>query len=169
VMPGRTCNICSHPYRDAIERDILHRVSQERIATAHATQNHPLSQSGVSRHAENCIPELLAKAREADDVARADVLLADLGRIRAAAFRALEDAEGAGDRLTMLRAIREARENLRILGELRGELNAAQAQRALISPVALQVIIQTLEPHPELAEAVAEALEPLEELEAPVS
>ena len=90
------------------------------------------------------------------------MLLEDIANIRDTTFRALDKAEAADDVPTMLRAIREARENVRILGELRGELNVQTLQGAYISPVAMNILVQVLHPHPDIAEAVVDALEPLE-------
>jgi len=158
----RTCNVCSHSDRDAIERDLLNHMSYRTLASSYVE----LSKDSAHKHATNCIPKLLAKARDAQDLTRADALLWDLALIRTSAIRALEGAESAGDNLTMLRAIREVRENLRVMGEMRGVLDAQGSQRALISPVALSLIVQVLAPHPEIAQDVVDALEPLEELDA---
>ena len=163
-MP-RLCTVCAHPESFVINEAILGLGEDGKLSNRAIAKQYGVDDSAVQRHKEH-IPELLLKASAADDIARADVLLDDIAAIRSAAFRALDFAEAAQDIPTMLRAVREARENVRILGELRGELNSRAESRALISPVALSVLVQVLAPHPELAQVVADALEPLEELEA---
>jgi len=104
----------------------------------------------------------LVQASRAQEIADADILLDDIAAIRAKTIKVLDNAESTEDWNTMLKAIREARENVRILGELHGRLGARPETRPLISPVAMNVIVNVLAPHPELAVALADALEPLE-------
>jgi hypothetical protein len=156
-----TCSVCAHPESFVINEAILGVGENGKLSNRAIAKRYGVDDSSVQRHKAH-IPQLLVKASSSEEIAQADVLLDDIARIRAAAFRALDRAEASDDVPTMLRAIREARENVRILGELRGELNVQAQTRAYISPVAMQVLIQVLQPYPDLAEAVVDALEPLE-------
>lgn len=120
-----------------------------------------MSKTAVSRHTKEHLPDLLAKAYEAEEVARADELLTDVRRLQARTLRALLRAEEAADWTTMLRAVREARENVRLLGELRGKLDARPVVNVLVSPEWLELraqIVGALEPHPDAREAVVRAI-----------
>jgi hypothetical protein len=160
-MPGQKCSVCTHPQSFEInEALIIQKASNRGIA-----RQYGVGDDSVQRHRKH-IPQLLLQASRSQEIADADLLLDDIATIRDKTFKVLDNAEDSEDWATMLKAIREARENVRILGELHGRLGARVETRPLISPVAMNVIVQILAPHPELAVAVADALEPLEELEA---
>jgi hypothetical protein len=160
-MPGQKCSVCTHPQSFEInEALIIQKASNRGIA-----RQYGVGDDSVQRHRKH-IPQLLLQASRSQEIADADLLLDDIATIRDKTFKVLDNAEVSEDWATMLKAIREARENVRILGELHGRLGARVETRPLISPVAMNVIVQILAPHPELAVAVADALEPLEELEA---
>jgi hypothetical protein len=158
-MP-QVCQACRHEDSVLInEALVIQKASNRSIA-----KQFGLDHNAIQRHRQH-IPQLLVEASRSQEIADADLLLDDIAMIRGKTFKALDSAEKAEDIVTMLKAIREARENVRILGELHGRLGARAETRPLISPVAMQVIIQVLAPHPHLAEQVAQMLEPLEELE----
>ncbi len=160
-MPQK-CQVCIHRKSRTINRLLVVDKASNRSIAKQFSVDH----NAVQRHREH-VPEKLAASQRAQEVADAEILLDDIATIREKTFKALDSAEGSEDWNTLLRAIREARENVRILGELHGRLGAKPETRPLISQVAMNVIVQVLAPHPELAHAVADALEPLEELEKP--
>jgi hypothetical protein len=118
----------------------------------------------LSRHRKEHLPELLAKAYAADEAERADSLLSDIERIRESAFDLLDRAERAGEWKARVAAIRECRENVRILGELHGKLEASRANVSInlvasAEWVALKAqIVGALRPHSEALEAVRQAI-----------
>ena len=128
-MP-RTCTVCSHPERREIDRTLVSRSASYRDIAG----QYSVSKTAVSRHTKEHLPDLLAKAYAAEEVTRADELLMDVRRLQARTLRALLWAEGAADWTTMLRAVREARENVRLLGELRGKLDTRPVVNVLVSP-----------------------------------
>ena len=159
-MP-RSCSVCAHPQSFEInEALVVQKASNRAIAC-----QYDLGRQAVQRHREH-IPNLLVQASRSQEIADADLLLDDIATIREKTMKVLDNAEGAENWDTMLKAIREARENVRILGELHGRLGARAETRALISPVAMNLIVQVLAPYPDLAERLSDALEPLEALEA---
>jgi hypothetical protein len=153
----RVCTICTHEDRREIDRLLVARSESYRdIARQYA-----VSKDAVSRHTKEHLPELLVKAHEAEEAARADELLMDVRRIQARTLLALKRAEDAHDWLTMLRAVREARENIRLLGELRGKLDTRPINIHL-HPEYVEVralVVQALEPFPAARNAVVRALE----------
>jgi hypothetical protein len=157
-MP-RTCTICGHPQRSAIDEALVDGAASLReIASLYA-----VSQSAVRRHKARHLPTALAQAQAAQEVAHGDNLLAQVRSLQARALAILERAEGAGELKTALLAIREARECLALLAKLLGQLDErAQVNILVASPEWLTLrarILVALEPYPEARLALAAALE----------
>ena len=155
----RTCTVCSHEKRYEIDRLLVNREASYRgIASRYS-----LTQAAVGRHVSGGhIAELLTKAHEAEQAAEADDLLADIVRIRQSAFDLLDLAERSHEWRARLGAIRECRENIRILAELRGKLATQGATNILVNPEYVEartLIVQALEAYPAAREAVLRALE----------
>ena len=120
-----------------------------------------LSEASVRRHAAKHLPESLAAAVDAELVANGDDLLNQVRELQRRTLAILERAEEEGDHRVALRAIREARGCLELLGRLAGELQERQTVNVLINPQWVEIrgtILHALEPHAEAREAVARAL-----------
>ena len=155
-MP-RACTICTHPDREAIDEALVQGTPNRRIAS-----HRDVSERAVRNHKANHLPETLVKANDAEEVAQADDLLAQVRDLQAKALGILNKAEEAGELRTALGAIREARGNLELLAKLLGELDERPQVNVLISPEWLElraVIVTALEPHPQALRAVVGALE----------
>ena len=154
-MP-RSCTVCSHKKRPAIETELVRRVPYREI-----TQRFSVSKFALSRHAKEHLPELLKKAREAEEAARADDLLRHLSSLQSKTLGILRTAEGSGELRTALSAIREARGNLELLAKLSGELRQEGTVNLHLSPEYLEVrtaILVAVEPYPEAARAIGRAM-----------
>jgi len=79
-----------------------------------------ISERAVQRHRNGHLPALLVQAQDAQEVARADRLLADLRDLHERTLAILAQAEAAADHATALRAITEARRNVELLAKLLG-------------------------------------------------
>ena len=151
-MP-RTCTICSHGEKEAIDQALVSGEPYRHIARRTGT-----STAALQRHKSDHIPLTLAKATEAHEVAHADDLL---GRVRWLCGRAeafLREAEGIqrearadGDkRLAVLavhaglKALRELRESVRLLGQLTNQLEP-QPRVLVISLEQQELVAQTAE------------------------
>ena len=156
-MP-RTCSICTHPQREAIDKDLASGQPYRGISRAFR-----VSEDALARHREAHLPETLAKAHDASEVARADDLLNQLQLLQKVTMLILSRAEQAGALRTMLGAVREARENLELIGRLVGDLRDGSAVNLLIvSPEWATVrakLVRALQPFPEARQAVLAALE----------
>jgi transposase-like protein len=155
-MPRR-CTVCDHPERHGIDEALVTGASYRSVA-----KRFGLSESAVYRHKTEHLPAHLLKAREAQEVARADDLLDQVRYLQGHALGILERAERAGDLRTALAAISQARGNLELLGKLAGELDDRPQVNVLVSPEWLElrtVIVGALEPHPAARGAVMRALE----------
>ena len=155
-MP-RSCTVCEHPEREAMDRALVGGASNRSVASLY-----DVSEAATRRHKANHLPATLAKAHEADEAARGDDLLADVRDLRDRTLTILRGAEDAKEHRTALSAIREARSNLELLARLLGELNDRPQINLVVSPEWMElraVIVGALEPHPEALGAVVGALE----------
>jgi len=150
--------VCSHPEREAIDRALVEGQSTGKLAGRYRT----IDERAIRRHRSNHLPTALARAREAEEVSRADDLLAQVRGLQDRALAILGKAEDSGDLRAALGAIREARGNLELLAKLLGELDERPQVNVLVSPQWLElraVVVSALGPHPHAREAVLRALE----------
>ncbi len=158
-MP-RTCTICSHAQRPAIDRALVDGTTYRTIADRFG-----LSETALKRHKADHLPATLAKAREASEVAAADDLLGQIQELRRKAIELLGKAEKAGDYRTALMGIREARACIETLLEVEGELDRRPTVNVIMSPQWIQVrtlLMTALRPYPDAAQAVAAGLQAIE-------
>ena len=155
-MPRR-CTVCDHPERHSIDEALVTGAPYRSVA-----KQFELSESAVYRHKTEHLPACLLKAREIEEVAKADDLLDQVRDLQAHAIDILERAEKAGDLRTALAAISQARGNLELLGKLAGELDERPVVNLNVSAEWLElraIIVGALEPHPAAHRAVLSALE----------
>ena len=154
-MPRR-CTICDHEQREAIDQELVRGASLRDIAGRYR-----VSKSALERHKANHLPATLAKAKQAQEVARADSLINEMRELQQITMRILDEAGKSGDHLVALRAVGEARRNLELLGKLLGELDTRPQFNILLSPQWITiraVLLNALQPFPEARQAVAKAL-----------
>ena len=155
-MP-RSCTICEHPDREAIDRSLVGDSSNLSVSSLFG-----VSESAVRRHKANHLPAKLVMAQAAEEVAQADDLLQQVRDLQGRALAILGKAEAAGDLRTALGAIREARSNLELLAKLLGELDERPVVNLDVSPEWLElraVIVAALEPYSDARGAVLRALD----------
>ena len=150
-MP-RTCTICTHPERQAIDRSLLAGEAFRHIAGRSGT-----STGSLQRHKAEHIPVALAKAREVGEVALADSLLDQMRDLQRHSLRIAEAAEHAGDLRTALAAIGQSREILGLLAKVAPEALPA-------GPAITQLIVM---PQPPEGTPVPDMRRPPEDLGPP--
>ena len=131
--------------------------AKRRIASQHGVSEH-----AVRYHMREHLPELLALARDAERAARADTLLDRIEALHSRTMAILEAVEGRDEHGTALAAIREARRNLELVGEVTRELDRAQTINLELSvewQEVKAVLVNTLASYPEAQQAVFNALE----------
>ena len=162
-MP-RECTVCSHP--DAVEINealVVHHTPNRRIASQYG-----LVETSIRRHREH-IPEMLAKASQAEEVAQADSLLDRLEDLQTRTEAVLSRVEQTENYGAMLGAIREMRSNLEVIGEVTKELNRTPTVNLHLSPEWLEVkavILSAVDRHPEILGEIEAAFERAEQLNA---
>ncbi len=102
MMP-RVCTVCRHDERREIDRQLVSRASSYRDIA----RQFGVSKDAVSRHTKDHLPELLARAHAADQLAEADKLMTDIRKIQVRTLLMLQEAEKSGDLRTALAAVRE--------------------------------------------------------------
>ena len=155
-MPRR-CTVCDHEKHAEINRVLV----ADDAGYRNIAKRFQLSLASVYRHACEHLPERLAKAQKAREIADADSLLAEARTLQKATLHILGTAMRGGDHRTALGAVREARGNLELLGKLLGKLESGQTVNVLVSPEwrAVQtVILEALAEFPAARVKVASAL-----------
>ncbi len=158
-MP-RSCTICEHAEREAIDRALVGDASNRSVASLY-----DVSEAAVRRHKANHLPAKLVMAERAAEVAQADDLLGQMQDLQQRTLAILEAAEETRQHRTALGAIREARSNLELLAKLLGELDERPVTNVLISAEWVMVrtaMMEALDPYPQARVAVAERLSELE-------
>ena len=158
-MPRR-CTVCHHPERHSIDESLVTGAPYRSVA-----KQFRLSESAVYRHKAEHLPAHLLKAKEVEEVARADDLLDQVRHLQTHALDILERAEKAGDLRTALAAISQARGNLELLGKLAGELDERPVMNVLVSTEWATIrtaLMDALSPYPEARSAVSGRLLELE-------
>jgi len=156
-VPGRTCTVCNHLEAHSVNVDLVSRRPYRAIS-----RQYELSKDALRRHAREHLPELLARARNAVEVAEADDLLSRLEALQSRTLAVLEVVEGTENYSIALSAIREARSNLELIGRLTKELETGPTFNLYLSPEWLElraVIVEALAPFSEARESVLRALE----------
>ena len=154
-MP-RTCTVCSHPEREAINKALVDGTPYRTIA-----QRFAASPDAVLRHKTEHLPAIIVKSKEAQEAALADDLFAQLNKLLNKAISILLKAEGAGDLRTALLGIRESRACIELLAEMEGELNRNPVVNILLAPEWVAVrgaLLRALAPYPTARTAAAAAL-----------
>jgi len=156
-MP-QVCTICTHEDRKEIDRALVRGESMRGIVARYGT----VGRMSLQRHRKEHLPELLSKAYAAEEAARAEELLTDVRRLQVKTLLMLQEAERAGDLRTALAAVREARHNIALLAEMRGQLDRRPQINLYTHPEYIEartLIVQALIPYPEARSAVVRALE----------
>jgi hypothetical protein len=156
LMP-RVCTVCSHPERDAIEDAFIAGMPKRRIATRYG-----VGEKAVRHHIREHLPTLLALARDAERASRADSLLDRVEALQRRTLAILEATEETDDHRTALAAIREARSNLELIGEVTKELDRTPTLNLHLNPEWIElraVIVGALDRHPGARSEILRAIE----------
>jgi hypothetical protein len=163
-MPPR-CNVCCHPDLEAIDRALVQGATQTAIALQYGSESHPLSKFSMSRHVKKHLPQTMVKAFEERQEARGGELVSLMDESTAKARKIARDAETAGEKRTVLMAVRELLRIVELQAKLQGSLNEGTTVNVVVSPQWLEVravVLDALQPYPEARAAVSGRLLELE-------
>ena len=111
---ARTCTVCTHAERAAIDQALVRRRSFRDIACQFG-----VGRMAAVRHHDEHLPEQLAAAKQAEEAEAANDLLAQVRDIQGHARTILTTSMGSGDFRMALAAIREARGCLELYVKIR--------------------------------------------------
>jgi hypothetical protein len=157
----RECTVCANPDAVLINEAIIGIGEHGKLSNRAITRQYDLSKDAVRRHREH-IPEMLAHAARAEEVAEADSLLERIEALQSRTLTILEATEETQDHRIALSAIREARNNLELIGEVTKELNRTPTLNLQLNAEWIEIrteIMQALEPYSEARGAVLRAIE----------
>jgi hypothetical protein len=109
-----TCRTCRSENRDAVDIALVNGEPLRNIA-----KQSDLSLASVYRHRESHLPAVVANAKQAQELTRADVLVSVAAGLLDKALGLLEQAEAVDDRRGAVAAMREARSTIELLSKLR--------------------------------------------------
>jgi predicted nucleotidyltransferase len=126
---SRTCTICTHPQRHAIEKALVAGGAYRDIAGQYG-----LTKSAVERHKAEHLPVALVAAAGAEETRQALDVLQQLKTINAAALTVLRDARAGQDGDLALKAIDRIQRQIELQAKLLGDLDERPVVNVLISP-----------------------------------
>lgn len=154
-MP-RTCTVCSHPERPAIDTALVSGASYRTIADRFGP-----SKTALIRHASEHIPAAISKSQEAREEAQALDVVKQLKTINSTTVAILAEARAAKDAETALKAIDRIQRQIELQAKLLGDLDERPRVNVLVMPEWLAVrtaIIAALFPYPDARQAVVDAV-----------
>lgn len=166
-MP-RVCTVCKHTERSAIDAALVNSEPLRDIAGRFG-----ISKSALERHAGKHLPSTVLAAQDQAEIKRADALLKASNKTAADLIDQVETLQKVAQNILSkayqgetygiaIQAIREARECLRLQGELLGELDRRPQIGIVIASPEWQAvratILNTLADFPDARQAVVKAL-----------
>jgi hypothetical protein len=116
------CSICIHPQRNEIDEKLLLSTTPLRTIA----DQFGVSKTALLRHKADHIPTDLVKARQADEICRAESLFDKLVSLKSDAERITKKAEINDDLKTALLGIREQSRIVEILAKMQGQIQQPQ-------------------------------------------
>lgn len=163
-MP-RTCTVCGHPKRPAIDRALVAgESSNRRIAAQYGT-----TERAIRDHKANHLKVRMLKAvdrREEADIRTAIDVVGQLRTINGAALSILKEARKSRDGELALKAIDRIQRQIELQAKLIGELQQEGTTNIIVAPewVSIRTVMLTaLAEHPNARMSVASALQSLEQ------
>lgn len=153
----RTCTVCGHPQRAAIDAALVAGGAYRSIA-----KQFDLSAAALFRHRGEHLPASLVTAAGEEATRQALDVLQQLKLINGAALAVLRDARAAQDGDLALKAIDRIQRQIELQAKLLGDLDERPVVNVLISPEwhALRArIVGTLVSFPEARVALAGVLD----------
>lgn len=156
---SRTCTICSHPERAAIEALVVASSSNRAI-----TRQFAVSKDAVARHKEHCMKPAFHDAIATQDTQAAFSALDEMAWMRQQAraiYAAVWTDAQAKDHRLALSSLGELRKQTELYSELTGELDRSLHLELRTSPEwanVRDILFTALTPFPEARIAVAKAL-----------
>jgi hypothetical protein len=153
---SRTCTICSHESREAINAALLGSESLRGIAGRWS-----VSKTALLRHKADHLPATVVRAAAAVEEVSGGKLLERLTALNRETAAILREARTGNDNPLALKAIARAEKQLEFEGRLLGELHANATVNVTLMPEWQDLrakILRALDPHPVARLAVLNAI-----------
>ncbi len=157
---SRSCTVCCHDQRGAIEQEIAATTSARKISALFR-----VSPDAVQRHKAEHLPKTLTDARKADDDERALDVVKQLRVINGVSLQILNEARQGKDPQTALKAVDRIHRQIELQAKLLGQLDDRPQVNVVVSPewAAIRAtVLVALRPYPEARVAVVERLAALD-------
>ncbi len=157
---SRSCTVCCHDQRGAIEQEIAATTSARKISALFR-----VSEDAVQRHKADHLPKTLTDARKADDDERALDVVKQLRVINGVSLQILNEARQGKDLQTALKAVDRIHRQIELQAKLLGQLDDRPQMNVVVSPewAAIRAtVLVALRPYPEARVAVVERLAALD-------
>jgi hypothetical protein len=154
---SRKCSICVHKKRNDIEKLLV----EGALSFRHIASQYGVNYRSLQRHKENGhIEEALIKAHDVEKIVYGEDLLGKILHLQKETLQVLEEAKKYKKHVTVLNAVGKASGLIEIQEKLAGQLHEKQIN-IFLHPDFIEmrsIILQVLDPHPEIKHKVAEAL-----------
>ena len=127
---ARTCTICHHENKHAINKAIINGQSYRDIA-----HRFSVSRASIQRHAKNHLPEFLLHSKKANEIRDADSIIKSIIQLEASSKRIQKSAENENDFKSALMAIREQSRLIQFRARLLGEINSPERSRLSVNHI----------------------------------
>ena len=154
-MP-RTCTICSHPQRDAIDHAIVTGMANRPIAS-----QFQVGYKAVERHAAGHIKQAIKQSQVAKEEAQTLDVVRQLVTINTVTLAILKEARDTKENNLALQAVDRVMKQLELQAKLLGDLDSAPTVNVWLPTDWATIelaIASALAPFPQAAVAVADAL-----------
>lgn len=154
---GRSCTICLHPERAAIDRALVSGTSFRDLAGQWS-----VTKSALHRHKQEHLPGHLAKAHEEESIGQAIDVVRQLKAINAACLEILQTSRAEKQHSLSLKAVDRIERQISLQAKLLGELQeSGPTVNVLVAPEWREIkvnVLQALSPFPEARSAVSKVL-----------
>jgi hypothetical protein len=154
---GRSCTICLHPDRAAIDRALVSGTSFRDLAGQWS-----VTKSALHRHKTQHLPGHLVKAQEEESIGQAIDVVRQLKAINAACLEILQTSRAEKKHSISLKAVDRIERQISLQAKLLGELQeTGPTVNVLVAPEWREIkvnILAALTPFPEARSAVSKAL-----------
>jgi len=158
---SQTCTVCRHPKVAEINQALVAGEPPRGLVPRYA----PLTKSSIERHKAEHLPQVLVKAKEAEEVRQALNVVEQLKAINSATLSVLREARTMGSHVLQLQAVDRVLKQIELQAKLLGDLDERPQINILISPqwvTVRAVLMDALQPYPTARAEVAQRLLQLE-------
>lgn len=135
-MP-KACGICQSSQREEIDQALVSGMPVRQAANLYG-----FSKSRLFEHKKRCIAALVQAAAGDERKDQGNKLLEHMKGLQRATLQVLSAALKNGDASGVLAAVREARQNVSVMGQLLGQIGGSSRPATVNNAVAVKIVYQ---------------------------